>query len=244
MKILPLEFMSQNRKIVGKLHLPDIENPPVVVGSHGLEGSMESSKQTVLARILPAMGVAFLRFDHRGCGESEGNFVTDTSLETRVMDFIHGVDYLWALRKTRREIMLFGSSLGGATCIAAWKQLLSLGVYPKGAILCAAPVDSTTIKNIPTEATADRPALPLSFFTDNLLFDLTENLPLLHHVLIFHGDQDSIVPVENGKKIHEDVNEPKKLIIHKNGDHQMSEITHQEEFEREVKNWVHACFKK
>ncbi len=242
MKILSVEFMSQNRKIVGKLHLPDVEKPPVVVGSHGLEGSMESAKQTILARVLPEMGVAFLRFDHRGCGDSEGEFATDTSLETRVQDMVHAVDYLWALKKTRRELVLFGSSLGGATCIAAWKQLLDLGVQPQGAVLCAAPVDSRTIKIIPMEATQDRPALPLSFFTENLLFDLSDALPLLHQVLIFHGDQDSVVPVENGQKIYKNVGDPKKIIIHRNGDHQMSEKSHQAEFEREVKLWVKACF--
>lgn len=242
MKILPVEFMSQNRRIVGKLHLPEVENPPVVVGSHGLEGSMESAKQTILARILPEMGVAFLRFDHRGCGESEGDFKTDTSLETRVQDMTHAVDYLWAIKKTRRELVLFGSSLGGATCIAAWKQLLDLGVQPKGAVLCAAPVDSRTIKIIPTEATPDRPALPMSFFTKNLLFDLSDALPLLHHALIFHGDHDGVVPVENGRKIYQNAGDPKKIIIHRNGDHQMSEKSHQAEFEREVKLWVKACF--
>jgi alpha-beta hydrolase superfamily lysophospholipase len=242
MKILPVEFMSQNRRIVGKLHLPDIETPPVVVGSHGLEGSMESAKQTILARILPEMGVAFLRFDHRGCGGSGGDFVTDTSLETRVQDMIHAVTYLWALKETRQELMLFGSSLGGATCIEAWKQLLALGVQPKGAVLCAAPVDSRTIKNIPMEATPDRPALPLGFFTENLLFDLSDTLPVLHHVLIFHGDHDGVVPIENGQKIYENTADPKKIIIHRNGDHQMSEKSHQEEFEREVKLWVKTCF--
>ena len=242
MKILPVEFMSQNRKIVGKLHLPDGEKPPVVVGSHGLEGSMESAKQSILARILPEMGVAFLRFDHRGCGGSEGDFVTDTSLETRVQDMIHAVDYLWALKKTRRELMLFGSSLGGATCIAAWKHLLDLGVEPRGAVVCAAPVDSRTIKIIPMDATPDRPALPLSFFTNNLLFDLSGALPLMHHLLIFHGDNDGVVPVENGRKIYKDSGNPKKIIIHRNGDHLMSEKSHQVEFEREVKLWVKACF--
>ncbi|WP_084069753.1 alpha/beta hydrolase [Desulfocicer vacuolatum] len=243
MKILSVEFMSQNKKILGKLHLPDVENPPVVVGSHGLEGSMESAKQTILSRILPDMGVAFLRFDHRGCGKSEGNFITDTSLEARVQDMIHAVDYLWALKKTRKELMLFGSSLGGATCIAAWKKLLDLGVEPQGAVVCAAPVDSSTITIIPTQATPDRPALPLSFFKENLLFNLSDDLPLMHHVLIFHGDHDGVVPVENGREIHSKAGEPKKMIIHRNGDHQMSEKSHQKEFEKEVKLWVKACFK-
>ena len=164
MKILFVEFMSQNRKIAGKLHLPDGEQPPVVVGSHGLEGSMESAKQSILARILPEMGVAFLRFDHRGCGNSEGNFITDTSLKTRVQDLISGVNHLLGLGKTRPEVMLFGSSLGGATCIGAWKELLSMGIDPKGAVLCAAPVDSSTIKNIPMEATPDRPGPAPKFF--------------------------------------------------------------------------------
>ena len=243
MKILPIEFMSQNRKIVGKLHLPDVEQPPVVVGSHGLEGSMASAKQMILSRILPEMGVAFLRFDHRGCGDSEGDFITDTSLTARVQDLVSGVNHLWNLGKTRRELMLFGSSLGGATCIDAWKQLLTLEIHPRGAVLCAAPVDSSTISNIPTEATPDRPSLPLDFFIKNLLFDLSGTLSLLHHVLIFHGDHDSIVPVENGREIYKKAGDPKKLIIQHMGDHQMSEGAHQKEFEQEMKLWVQDCFK-
>lgn len=242
MKILPVEFMSQHKKIVGKLHLPEGKKAPVVVGSHGLEGSMESAKQTALARILPATGIAFLRFDHRGCGKSEGEFATDTSLETRVQDMRHAVTYLFSLGKTRQDLMLFGSSLGGATCIAAWKQLMALGIQPKGAVLCATPVDSRTVKKIPMDATPDRPALPLTFFTENLLFDLSSALPLLHHVLIFHGDNDRVVPVENGWMIYQNAVDPKKIIIHPNGDHPMSEKAHQAEFEREVKLWVKACF--
>ncbi|MCP4023634.1 MAG: damage-inducible protein CinA, partial [Desulfobacteraceae bacterium] len=71
--------------------MPDIENPPFVVGSHGLEGSKESAKQKVLSRILPENGIAFFRFDHRGCGQSSGDFLKDTSLEKRATDFINAV---------------------------------------------------------------------------------------------------------------------------------------------------------
>lgn len=242
MKTIAIEFLSHNRKIKGRLHLPTGAPAPVVVGSHGLEGSMASAKQEVLSRILPEMGVAFLRFDHRGCGCSGGDFITDTSLDNRVDDLINAVEHLWTLGKTRKSLMLFGSSMGGATCIAAWSVLAERGIRPKGAVLCASPVDSATIKNIPTAATNNRPALPLTFFTDNLLFNLKDQLPELHHVLIFHGDSDSVVPVDNGHILYRTVGDPKKLILHKNGDHQMSEPDHQIEFEQEVKIWVRHTF--
>ena len=77
-----IEFLADSLKINGRLHLPpNVKKPPLVVGSHGLEGTKESAKQIVLSKLLPENGIAYLRFDHRGCGNSQGNFVDDTSID-------------------------------------------------------------------------------------------------------------------------------------------------------------------
>ncbi|MCK5312840.1 MAG: damage-inducible protein CinA, partial [Desulfobacteraceae bacterium] len=87
-----IEFYADNLLIKGVLHLPRHEvkerNLPVVIGSHGLEGSKNSAKQTILSKLLPQNNIGFLRFDHRGCGESEGDFLKDTSVPNRASDFI------------------------------------------------------------------------------------------------------------------------------------------------------------
>ncbi len=242
-RIKKIEFQVERLTLKGILHLPEINNPPIVVGSHGLEGSKSSAKQMVLSRLLPENGVAFFRFDHRGCGQSQGNFLTDTSLEKRTRDYLMAVRHIMDLNLTSRELGLFGSSMGGATCINAWESLGNLGVKICGGVLCSAPAQSRTIENIPVHANGKRPALPLSFFKQNLLFNLLEKTKALHHVLIFHGDSDEVVPVVNAHDIYTRMQPPKRKIIHRGGDHQMASKEHQAEFAREVVEWFLSVFK-
>ncbi len=237
-----IEFVSHGFLLKGTLHLPEIKYPHLVVGSHGLEGSKESAKQKVVAKLLAQNNIAFFRFDHRGCGESQGDFIKDTSLEKRTHDFINAVKHILSLKKTTWDIAVFGSSMGGSTCINAWESLLKMDINLCGAVLCSAPVKSRTIENIPTDANEDRPALPLSFFKENLLFNILDKAKDLSNVLIFHGDADEVVPVSNAKDIYNLAKEPKKLIIHKNGDHQMAAKKDQAQFEVETMAWFLRCF--
>nr|NJM03760.1 alpha/beta hydrolase [Desulfobacula sp.] len=235
--------MSQGFRLKGVLHLPETENPPLVVGSHGLEGSKESAKQKILARLLVENRIAFFRFDHRGCGESQGEFIKDTSLEKRTIDYLAAVRHVLGLNRTRRDVALFGSSMGGATCINAWERLALMDIRLCGAVLCASPVKSRSIQNIPTKANENRPALPLSFFEENLLFNILDKAASLSHVLIFHGDADKTVPVSNAHEIFVLAKEPKRLIIQKGGDHQMRSGKDQARFEKETPAWYLRCFR-
>jgi alpha-beta hydrolase superfamily lysophospholipase len=236
------DFQVEGLTLKGDLHLPETKTPPLVVGSHGLEGTKASAKQMVLSRLLPANGMAFFRFDHRGCGQSQGNFLTETSLEKRTQDYLTAVQHILDLNLTSKDLGLFGSSMGGATCINAWESLEALGVNPCGGVFCSAPVKSRTIENIPVQANGDRPALPLSFFEKNLLFNLLDKTRALHHVLIFHGDADEVVPVSNARDMYAHMQSPKKKILHRGGDHQMTSKTHQAEFAREVVEWFSGIF--
>ncbi len=238
-----IDFQVDSLTLKGVLHLPQTCNPPLVVGSHGLEGSKSSAKQMVLTRLLPENGIAFFRFDHRGCGESQGNFLKDTSLEKRTQDYLTAIRHILDLNLTSKNLGLFGSSMGGATCINAWESLESLGIKVCGGVLCSAPVQSRTIENIPVEANNNRPALPISFFEKNLLFNLLDKTKSLHHVLIFHGDADEVVPVDNAHDIYDRMKFPKKKIIHRKGDHQMASRSHQADFATKVLDWFLEIFK-
>lgn len=239
---MKIEFTSDHLKLKGILHLPDKKHPPLVVGSHGLEGSKESAKQQVLSHLLVDHQMAFFRFDHRGCGQSQGNFLEDTSLEKRTIDLIAAVTHVLSLGLTSRDVAVFGSSMGGATCINAWEKLQQMDLNLCGAVLCAAPIKSRTIENIPLAGNDSRPALPLSFFKENLLFDLTGKAEHLSDLLIFHGDQDAIVPVSNAHELYRAAGQPKELIIQEDGDHQMTIPAHQKEFEKETISWFSRCF--
>ncbi len=72
--IKDISFFSDGFKLKGYLHLPSTNRPPVVIGSHGLYSSSSSPKQIALADQCNRFGIAYFRFDHRGCGGSEGKF--------------------------------------------------------------------------------------------------------------------------------------------------------------------------
>ena len=61
---------------------------PLVVGCHGLLSDRRSPKQTALAGACQRQGMAYFRFDHRGCGESEGRLEEHTTLEARCSDLL------------------------------------------------------------------------------------------------------------------------------------------------------------
>ncbi|NOX33386.1 MAG: alpha/beta hydrolase [Deltaproteobacteria bacterium] len=237
-----IEFNSQGFSLKGVLHLPGVKKPPLVVGSHGLEGSKESAKQKILSKLLVRNNIAFFRFDHRGCGQSQGDFLKDTSLEKRTIDFLNAVNHIIKRGETSCDLGIFGSSMGGATCINALEKLLKTNVNLCGAVLCSSPADSLTIKNIPVKANNKRPDLPLSFFKKNFVFNILDKAKNLSNVLIFHGDADKVVPVSNAYDIYKRAKGPKHLIIHKKGDHQMSSKKDQAEFEAEAPAWFSRCF--
>ncbi|WP_020588291.1 alpha/beta hydrolase [Desulfobacter curvatus] len=242
MKIIETIFTVDELTLKGTLHLPPCPMPPLVVGSHGLEGSRNSAKQLLLSKVLPTNNIAFFRFDHRGCGDSQGSFVDDTSIEKRARDFCAAVGHVLDMGVTSNRIALFGSSMGGATCIKAWHDLECAGFRIQGAVLCASPVNTRTIKRIPLAGNGKRPALSLDFFKENLLYDLSNHAKVLHHVMIFHGRADEVVPMENAEILYAAMQPPKEMILHDGGDHQMKNRAHQQDFEEKMTAWYKSVF--
>jgi len=225
-----ISFLSDGYKLNGVLHLPEAQSPPVVVGSHGLESNGDSPKQIELANRCNEMGIAYFRFDHRGCGTSEGIFAEVTSVENRKADLIHAVNTILSRSDIGNRLALFGSSMGGTTCIAAAAELKA-----EAYVLVAAPVFGQTLIKPPEEL--DKEGLSIAFYEKFLKFDISGNIPLINNVLIFHGDKDDIVPILNSETIYRDAQDPKKIIVQKNGDHRISDPVHQKEFITETTLW-------
>lgn len=219
-------------RLRGVLHHPGTEKPAVVVGCHGLFSDGNSPKQIALAQKLNGLGIAFLRFHHRGCGASEGDFSEVTSLEGRVRDLTAAVGMLRERADIGDTVGLFGSSMGGAVCLSAAPDLDVSAV-----VAVAAPVrivsDDAAMKAIERSGTAVDPA----FYRRRLTFDLSGRLSRLHHILVFHGEADDIIPVANAREILRNARDPKRLILQKGGDHRISDPRHQEEFMREAVRW-------
>ena len=112
MKVEKVFFQSEGQRLAGVLHLPDQNSPPCVIASHGLLSSKDSEKYMALGERLSQEGIAMLRFDFRGIGESEGRLEDDT-VSRRITDLGAAIDFMLTRPGLGRRIGLVGSSLGG-----------------------------------------------------------------------------------------------------------------------------------
>ncbi len=224
-------FWSQGFRLTGILQLPETPKPPVVIGSHGLFGTSGSAKQVALANACVAAGIGYLRFDHRGCGHSQGDFDQVTTLEGRVKDIVSAVKVISVRADTSDIFGFFGSSLGGTTCISAAGL-----TQPAAVVVCAAPVRSRNI-DPGSAALCDTEEIKAPLRPSGLHFDISGKILSLHDVLLFHGDVDEVVPYNNAGEIFAAASEPKKFFTLPGGDHRMTDAAHQKLFIKETVTW-------
>ncbi len=228
-----ISFVADGLKLSGSLHLPNRKALAAIVGCHGLMADKNSPKQIALARRCAAVGLAYFRFDHRGCGASDGIFKTDTSLENRISDLKAAVQAVFQALGKRVPIGLFGSSFGGTVCLSA-----ACSISPFAIVTLAAPIEGQSIK-IPVNSPE---SLKAEIVNPRLTFDLTTLLESIHHILIVHGSRDETVSVENAHRIYSLARDPKRLLILENGDHRISQEFHQERFMVKAVQWFSDCY--
>ena len=118
-----VDFKVDGQKVIGTLNIPDgVSKPPVVLLLHGFTGSrneleIPAVKEGIFSRAAKAWadkGVASLRIDFRGNGESEGKF-EDMTMDGLIADAEAGLDYLAASPDVDKDKMaIVGWSMGGA----------------------------------------------------------------------------------------------------------------------------------
>ena len=117
------ELERNSQKIRGVIHLPEDaqSNLPCVIFCHGFTASrIEPHFMFVkIARALEMIGVASIRFDFLGSGESDGLF-SEMTLSNEVADCEAIIDYARSLSIIDpRKISLLGFSMGGAVSLVS-----------------------------------------------------------------------------------------------------------------------------
>jgi len=198
---MPLEFMSVKvgrKKIYGVIHWPKEVPAPLVIGSHGLFSSKESSKFILLGERFSEEGIAFLRYDHQGCGESEGELVGDP--RSRFKDLESIFEFVMAHPLAKKEsVGLFGSSLGGFISILKGAK----DPRVKALVLLATPLSLKGLKGAKA-------------------LDIKEEIRKVKNTLIIHGTQDEVVPFSEAQRLFELAQEPKKFAPLPGADHRIS----------------------
>lgn len=214
MEILTFEAHSDGLKLYGDMHLPKESPAPCVICSHGLFSSKESPKFVAMAQSLAAGGFVAVRYDHRGCGRSQGA-IEDSTVSGRMRDLLSIYKRVRQHRAVNGTFGLMGSSMGGHVSLltAEWLKISALAIW-------ATPF--TIGRKKKTEADLSYPVLKDAFYADLNRHRLKQVLGGVHSCLVVHGQNDEMVPLWHALSIYSGLKCPKMLEILPDADHRIS----------------------
>ena len=228
---MAIEFVrtiSEGKKIYGILHLPQNPSPPCVIASHGLFSSKDSEKFVAIGEFFSAQGIAVIRYDHQGCGESEGD-LSATTASSRIKDLEAIFDLAVHHPLLGDPIGLLGSSMGGF--ISIFKGAADLRV--KALALWATPAHIGDRR----DGQANNPPLRDEFYRDLEGYDAGQAIKNLGNCLILHGEADELVPLSQAKKLYQSARAPKHLEVFPGGDHRFTDPQHRRRAIRMSLEW-------
>ena len=212
-------FKSEGQKLSSILHLPEKGNPPCVIASHGLLSSKDSEKYIALGNSLSREGIAMLRFDFRGIGESEGRIEDDT-VTRRVLDLGSAIGFIRSRRDLGNRIGLLGSSLGGYVSLIR----ASMDKDIRAIVIWATPFHLDDLKS--NKGAEGHPLPEEAFFKDLPKHRLLPLLPRVSNCMVVHGEKDELVPVDQAWEIFHSVAAPKEIHVIEGADHRLTEPAH------------------
>lgn len=203
------------KTLAAALHLPDGPRPACVIVSHGLFSSKDSPKLVAVGEYFSAHGIAVLRYDHRGCGQSEGD-VARTTVASRLADLACMADLASDHPRLGESIGLLGSSMGG---------FISLLHTERDSRIRALALWSTPafIRHPERDAPPGSALQRAAFLADARDYDARELAPGVHTCLILHGGADDLVPPFHAQAVHRAVHPPKRLEVFPGADHKFSD---------------------
>lgn len=226
MESLSLNFPNKDGLLLSaRLELP---KKPKAFGiyAHCFTCTKNITAAHVISKTLADLGIAMLRFDFMGLGDSEGSFF-DSSLSSNIEDILSAATFLE--KEFESPKMLIGHSLGGLASLYAAKKIDSI----RSCVLLNSP---SSTKHTSKRLIEDRKKIEEQGFATldimgkhykinpNFGDDLTlyENLfldDLSVPLLIMHVPDDPIVPIYHAEEIFKAAHHPKNFIALDKMDH-------------------------
>ena len=185
---------------------------------------------TRIARGLARRGIAVLRFDFTGLGNSDGDFA-NTHFSSNVADLVAAADALRDRLEAPR--LLIGHSLGGAAVLAAAHLIPEV----TGVVTIGAPADPAHVEKllVGSREEIDREgqaAVKLAGRTFTIrrefLADIRDQMQperiagLRRALLVMHSPVDAVVGVDNARQIFKAARHPKSFLSLDQADHLLS----------------------
>lgn len=203
-----IAIRHNNRNISGRLYLPQKSKCPMVILSHGFNGSGDDFSEYAAALVKNGIGACTFDFCGGSLRSKSDLSTTKMTVFTEKEDLFAVIDFIEKQQNTEK-IFLFGASMGGlvsALCAQENTDKIQgmILLYPA---LCVADnwnEQFPDIKNIPDVHNVWEVPLGKVFFETLHNFNVFEHIgKFKKDVLIIHGDKDKIVPLEYSIKANE-----------------------------------------
>ena len=215
-----------------RLDLPDGDQPRAyALFAHCFTCNKNYNAIAGISHALARTGIAVLRFDFTGLGESEGDFA-DTNFSSNVEDLVAAADFLRDEYEAPR--LLIGHSLGGAAVLQGAARIPS----SRAVVTLAAPsAPSYLVRSLgrATEAIEARGEAEVTIggqtfkikkqFLDDLEHvAMQETIRSLNRaLLVLHSPADQVVDIDSAARIFQAARYPKSFISLDGADHLLSE---------------------
>ena len=233
MKKIKFEFENGNAEILsGLLELPETALEPVsyAIFAHCFTCGKDISAASRISRALAAQGIAVLRFDFTGLGNSDGDF-SNTNFSSNIEDLLFAAKALE--KQFQAPELIIGHSLGGAAALAVATRIPSI----KAVVTIAAPATANHLSHlfsaesdqIKTQGVAslrlgNRDFTVKKQFLDDIdQYQSTDQIKNLEAaLLVFHSPLDAVVSIDEAAKIYQSAKHPKSFISLDQADHLLS----------------------
>lgn len=224
-----LKFQNKNNfKLSAHLEIPaDGQTKAYAIFAHCFTCSKNLNAVRYIAKSLNAQGIAVLRFDFTGLGQSEGNFA-DTNFSSNVDDLVAAANFM--TENFAAPQILVGHSLGGAAVLQAAHYIESA----RAIVTIGAPCNPTHVTHLlkseletiqligkANVELAGREFVIKKQFLDDLnevnMKDAIANLDKA--LLVMHAPLDNTVGISNAADIFKTAKHPKSFISLDGADH-------------------------
>jgi putative redox protein len=218
---------SRGATLAGRLERPAGQARAAALFAHCFTCSKQSLAASRIAGALAARGIATLRFDFTGLGESGGDFAA-TTFASNVADLVAAAAAL--ADRGLPPSLLVGHSLGGAAVLAAAPRLPAV----QAVAVLGAPAEPEHVlahlggerARIEAAGTAEvtlggrRIRVGRDFIVDVTQQRLQENLAGLRRaLLILHAPRDEVVGIDHAGRLFGWARHPKSFISLDGADH-------------------------
>jgi len=243
---IQIKFQGHNgAELSGLLEVPEGKTQAYALFAHCFTCSKNIAAATRISRALKESGIAVLRFDFTGLGNSDGDF-SNTNFSSNVEDLLAATVYL--REHYQAPALLIGHSLGGAAVLQAALDIPEA----VGVVTIGAPFDAQHVmkqfncqtEEIETNGVAEVDLAGRKFtiqkqFLDDLKNQQPMNIGQLKKaLLVFHSPIDQTVSINEAEKIYVAAKHPKSFISLDNADHLLTKKEDAAYVADNISTWV------